>query len=372
MDNAKGAKADLTSGGRLQFLDLLRGVAALLVVFDHSFNVPVVDDLIHKYFDTGRLGVTVFFLVSGFVIPLTLERRASIIAFVVNRFFRLYPLFWLSIVGVAAWVVFRIPLTPVEYYQVFETHLLRNLLINATMLQEAFHIPNAIPVYWTLTIELAFYVCCVLLFRFGYLKRSTETAWAVWTIVLLVAVVLPCIIRHRVPFEHIFAFVTFFLGTVVYRNYHGLVSDRRLITLTVAVVSLAMLGTACNYYFFTTSSELVTPQASATTYLASFLAFFVVYANRSRKFPAVFLWLGRISYSVYLLHPLVIELSVYTLGELARFTVGLPATLAVSTLTYKYIESPAIKMGHRLARRFHGAELPTAASASQPVAAPSN
>lgn len=352
MLNSVSAAPERQAPRRLHFLDLIRGIAAVLVIFDHSFNVPIADDVIRKYFDTGRLGVTTFFLVSGFVIPLTLERQASIRAFIVTRFFRLYPLFWLSLIGVVIWAHFGVTLSPPEYYALFETHFTRNMLVNATMLQELFHVPNAIPVFWTLTVELAFYVLCAIIYRLGYMRRSLQTAWIVVGLVFVVTVIVPSIRHHRVPFEHVFAFVTFFFGTAVYRHYQGAISTRQLRRLTVATLGLALLGTVCNYYLFTDSSEHVTAEASAFTYLAAFGGFFIAYTNRLRTFPRFLLFLGTISYSMYLLHPLVIELCVDRFGEFARFLIGLPATILLSTLTYKFLEVPMVAHGHRFATRF--------------------
>jgi peptidoglycan/LPS O-acetylase OafA/YrhL len=77
---------------RLGWLDALRGIAALCVVFDHlTYSVfqPVRDSVYH-WFDPGQYGVFVFFLVSGYIVPASLERRGSVRGFWVSRVFRLY------------------------------------------------------------------------------------------------------------------------------------------------------------------------------------------------------------------------------------------------------------------------------------------
>ncbi len=80
---------------RLGWLDALRGIAALCVVFDHlTYSVlqPVRDSVYH-WFDPGQYGVFVFFLVSGYIVPASLERKGSVRGFWVSRVFRLYPLY---------------------------------------------------------------------------------------------------------------------------------------------------------------------------------------------------------------------------------------------------------------------------------------
>jgi peptidoglycan/LPS O-acetylase OafA/YrhL len=58
------------------------------------------------YFDWGRFGVVLFFLISGFVIPYSFSGQAPLRKFVVSRLFRLYPAFWLSVLGTVAVIYF--------------------------------------------------------------------------------------------------------------------------------------------------------------------------------------------------------------------------------------------------------------------------
>jgi peptidoglycan/LPS O-acetylase OafA/YrhL len=69
-----------TTGNRLAWLGALRGIAALCVVFDHlTYSVlqPVRNSVYH-WFDPGQYGVFVFFLVSGYIGPASLERKGSV------------------------------------------------------------------------------------------------------------------------------------------------------------------------------------------------------------------------------------------------------------------------------------------------------
>ena len=101
------ALAPAATGTRLAWLDMLRGLAALAVVFDHIsyYTLQHVRELIYEWFDPGNYGVCVFFIISGYIVPASLERKGSVRTFWVSRLFRLYPLFLLA-VGIAVALYF--------------------------------------------------------------------------------------------------------------------------------------------------------------------------------------------------------------------------------------------------------------------------
>ncbi len=146
---------------RLRFLDGLRGVAALAVVVEHGLEVslPGFTDWAARWFSLGQAGVCLFLLISGFIIPVSLERGGSNARFWWRRLWRLFPLYWLSL-GLAALCCVRVG-EP------------RTWLVNLTMLQEFLGHPHVLGVYWTLTLELLLYLACSVLFSLGLLRRTT-------------------------------------------------------------------------------------------------------------------------------------------------------------------------------------------------------
>src|ERR1700678_4831580 len=99
-DSSQPVAADVAgTGNRLAWLDVLRGWAALCVVFNHfGYFVPrSLNTAVYRWIDPGEYGVFVFFIISGYIIPASLERRGNVRTFWVSRIFRLYPLYLLAV-----------------------------------------------------------------------------------------------------------------------------------------------------------------------------------------------------------------------------------------------------------------------------------
>ena len=103
--SAEWKLAGTAASGRYDHIDALRAIAALLVVWRHAEGILLVDrttefaKLVFSFIDPGRAGVVLFFAISGFVIPSSLRGKLTdgTRNFVIRRFFRLYPAYWLSI-----------------------------------------------------------------------------------------------------------------------------------------------------------------------------------------------------------------------------------------------------------------------------------
>ena len=202
---------------RLGFLDFIRGIAAFAVLVQHTSETlwPSINWATHQYVNVGRFGVLAFFLVSGFIIPFSLERGASVRRFWIGRFFRLYPLYWVSLIAILAIYQFR----PDALTPDFQTHTLLHAVVNFTMIQELVGIPHAIGLYYTLTVELVFYALCAVLFAFGLLRRSVRNAWVVLVGSVVLGTVAPFVLDHRAPMAGLFYVSSMFIGTVVFLSF---------------------------------------------------------------------------------------------------------------------------------------------------------
>lgn len=173
--------------GRLEFLDALRGIAAMSVAVQHGAELiwPPYLRWSVEVFRPGEFGVFVFFLCSGFIIPASLERHDDLRRFWISRVLRLYPLYWTVIGGILVLHLAR------NLFPVPDALGVRGLLVNLTMVQNFASVPLIIGASWTLAYEMCFYLGCSILFLAGVHRRSSGIALALVGTTLVGATLLP-------------------------------------------------------------------------------------------------------------------------------------------------------------------------------------
>ena len=152
---------------RLAWLD------ALCVVFDHlTYSVlQPVRNTVYQWFDPGQYGVFVFFLVSGYIVPASLERRGSVRNFCVGRVFRLYPLY---LVAVGAMIVLWA--SGIGSLSGMNSDPVTSSFEDVFMLQSVLWAPTVPNVVWSLAYEMVFYLMLTALFLGGVHRRSSRYA----------------------------------------------------------------------------------------------------------------------------------------------------------------------------------------------------
>jgi len=329
------------------FVDALRGVAAhqqIHVFADYPSKAIVPGSFTWwfflGFFDLGKYAVVVFFLVSGFLIPATLRRPGADLArFARHRFFRLYPAYWFSIVFRLLALAAMGKLAGVNW---------TNVAINTTMLQKFVGKPDFIGVYWTLQIELTFYVLCALLFRFGKLDRRF-TAQCVALGAALACAALRYATGKQLPVALFLALAVMFLGDTLRCHDEGR-ADRRevhraLVVAIVGVVPVAFLG-----YGDEALRYILTYVAAIGTFVFcwSRSGWFETDGTRKR----ILGFLGDISYGMYVLGSAIllwVGHGLYDATGNAWLTTAavLPACVLVSWFSYRFLEAPAIALGRR-------------------------
>jgi len=414
-----GKPAARRSGSRLAWLDALRGFAALCVVFDHSTTLVLrpLHNYLYQWLNFGQYGVFVFFLVSGYIIPASLERKGSIRGFWVSRAFRLYPLYLLAIVVSA--VAYEMGYGTLRGGQHHPLAAVASWLLMIPNLLSGPNVPN---VTWTLSYEMVFYLLLAALFSVRVHRHSGGYALACATVVLALGGILPMAAldgghglltprnvdlavdavviigiaasvsgRRLLPVGGAwlaaltglllisvnqndypdpwsgFAILGFmFTGTLIYRAEQGQVSRTWAAVIAVAVLALTFAGGVWHGAQHPSwGADSASWRWQWGTSLAGAMATFGIgLALRHRTVPRALAWLGMVSYSVYLLHPLVLDAfrdipvlhnASTSLNVQIPLALGLLVTsVAVSGVTYYTVEKPMQALGRKVAKRWEG------------------
>lgn len=348
-------------------LESLRGVAAMMVVFFHIFggragpetlshlNFPTVVNLILTSVFCGPGAVTVFFVLSGFVLGESLQREQeltsrSYLAFMIRRAFRLLPAVWTAIA--LAIVISEIMTVPIHW------DLLGSVL---TLQQQAiFTFNDPVTSYlfplWSLHVEVWASVV------FPILVFSNRLLSAPFQIVVL-ATLLWVSNSSGFPFWTMF-FFCFQLGLMIRTVFTPAIegmSKRLAFVLFIVAVLAVMVPT--NMYllgFITTTDHTHIEGFGAALIIGYLLAPQGAWLARALNVRPL-RFLGRISYSLYVLHfPLLNLVETWTWNHIIAqpylpaqtvciFTV-VPVCLAAGALSYYLIEAPLLRLGHRVAK----------------------
>jgi peptidoglycan/LPS O-acetylase OafA/YrhL len=343
---------------RLLFLDVARGVAALLVVFEHGLEtcLPGYLEWSLPRVNLGVVGVLLFFLISGFIIPASLVEGGSQARFWLRRFFRLFPLYWLAIVG--SWLYLWC-----GGGQLCEVTLGRPgaWLANFTMLQGFIGQPNVLGVFWTLQVELIIYAMCSILHALGLLERPALLTWLVLAFFVVEGGILRPLLAGK-PFfigGRMFYYLAPLVGAVFERYVSGRVRRGPLVRLLLGLILGVSIIWTVNTLALPADRRHHQVWRLLGNWLIAFGGFALLVAARQRYQPPQLAWIGRVSYSIYLLHILVLALLMPTHWPAWLFLPALAGmTLALSALTFKLVEQPGIALGRALERRWFGPVTP--------------
>ncbi|URQ75383.1 MAG: acyltransferase [Candidatus Ochrobactrum gambitense] len=350
------------AAARFSNIDGLRAIAATSVLFHHIFadilhhatykDTPLFGILMSLVtsFDFGRFGVVLFFLISGFVVPFSIRSgnkgEHPIRRFAIGRFFRLYPAFWLSLACMWAYLTFT-----------GDSPELKTLAANVTMAANMFGQPWLSGVYWTLFIELAFYILIALAFMAGILRQPLMISAA--GLLLAASTGVPFMLRSfgiNLPVIYIGLHLSFlFCGlllrlAVIEKARHAVWTALVLATVQMSIIgSIGDFSLARNDTFFIVGKFPV-----IAAYIAAYAVFLLslwTMRPKSESLAAT----GEISYSLYLFHVPVcwtIYLFLPPTGlwsDLITMALCVVAAFAVSSVTYRFVEKPMIAVGRRFA-----------------------
>lgn len=340
-----------TPKNRLGWLDVTRGIASVIVLVQHLLEqqIPAFKLFTMTWLNLGQTGVSAFFLVSGFVIPYSLERAGSLKTFWISRFFRLYPLYWASFIAVLLLSAGGIWL----HGEGFDPKNIKHLALNVTMIQGLLKQPHALDVYWTLSLEMLFYWLVSFAFAAKFNKKSFHILLGFAAFMILFGIIAPYILGRRLPVGGRFFYIqTALFGTLIFRYLAGEATLKQVL-IGLGVLILVEAGLCVTYQqFLDRSPEAfdIPPIAMFNSAFAGYLIFFAVFACRSMTMPKPLLHLGLVSYSVYLLHPFIIFTMPMSPWPSLNLLLTIAAVWGLSTITYHAIEKPFQSLGKRFAK----------------------
>ncbi|MFM7900527.1 MAG: acyltransferase family protein [Bacteroidota bacterium] len=322
----------------LDNLDLLRGIAALAVVLFHYSNstLPTIKpNPLGHLFSWGNLGVQVFFVISGFVIPFAMYQGGYTIAnagrFIAKRMVRLGPPSWLAMVLIVAIYYAALwkngkPIEGMDWPGMNIESVLGNMFYT-------FEIGNIKPFYsvlWTLEAELQYYLIIAFVFP---LLVNTKFTKAHYTILLS--------ILASSYFLHLGHLIFFKFNSLFVMGILAFLYMIHRIDLKFFIIGGLATVLVCSY-------QLDIPSAIAGG-LTMFAIIFMKTTNRFAKF------LGGISYSLYITHHfsgITAEFaakwwfggSYDSTGKIGMLFLFAAIAIGFAFLFYKLVEQPFIRL----------------------------
>lgn len=331
-------------------IDLLRALAVSAVFIHHAQhtfggNFPFFGEY------GGQFGPQLFFLISGYLIIASWQKYTWK-EYVLHRFFRIIPAYLFFFLGIG-WFENVITIDRIFsqfYYFLANLFLIQQLIPNALIAFDVLHVT------WTLTVEVIWYASAPLfsfmLMRYPrgtvFIVTLAATAWSWLSSTGYLNALYPSLQNNPV---HIYLFISnnflsqvcfFVFGAWVYQH------KRKLSTVNPLTVILLGLGVfLLRSYFFIFNPIFITGIG---------LMFFMIAAINTPSVKNYFIMLlSETSYSIYLCHFPILLFIHNQLGfnGLIGLLISLVSTLAVSFLTYTYIEKPGMRLGRQLANRWH-------------------
>ncbi len=319
---------------RLDALTSLRFFAAFLIVLHHSFGAFEFGQTWNWYFPTYQ-AVSFFFVLSGFILTYvyrTFETQKAVLQFYIARIARIWPLhlFSLLLILVSAWGWYKHQLSVNPVF--FGKTLVANVFLLQSWIPDSAYFYSFNAVSWSISTEFAFYL------MFPFLLLNFSRTWkyklllgfsfALGVVGLCLLLDLPVegdakfgafALISILPVVRLFEFIVGMVSAMVYFKIHPVFHPGKTAAtcLEVAALSVVILGMVSNQYVLSITGKLIGPQlntwinngsASALTTGVFILCFAMGKGLLSRGLSMpFFVFLGEISFSIYLLHQILIR-----------------------------------------------------------------
>ena len=331
------SSGDVNKMAFLPRLESVRGIAAVTVLGYH------VAALYRDLTASGMVAVVVFFVLSGFVLAQSLERNPTPTAFFRSRFFRLFPPAAAAVL-LLTFLHWRFAFF-VGYEASFDP---LNVALNALMVRSDIN-----GVMWSLTVECA--AAPLILGSFWILRAFGTGPLAVLVGILICLSFWGPYVHLLGGFTNLAPFYAFIVGLIASargeRIFRNLTPRAEVIASLVAFALLIFCGSKKQ------TAPIILLEAAGATTLIALIAY-------GRSVGMMFGWLdhalvrfvGRISYSFYLLHPIGIALAFGLMRPwldssptATTFVLAIVLTTPMAWVSWRLVEIPAIRVGKTFA-----------------------
>jgi len=351
---------------RLLTIDALRGIAALAVALFH-LHLPtfaVLDNpglnILSGIFRYGYLGVAIFFVISGFVIASTIKTQDVTFPFVgkymVKRAVRLDPPYWLSMAVdlTIIWISIH------ALHMQMELPSVRKVVAHLFYLQDLLGFGGMSAIYWTLCMEVQFYIFFGLVFAvYNRLRAPRYFLACIFVGTTILSMVLASgAVSNPLPGIFLPLWYSFVAGAVCYWCTLGERLPRKCFFILLAALCVLFAVQA-----------MTGREAATSTLIVTLTAVFLYIAGVRHKLSSWLRWrpllyLGSISYSLYLFHGIVGERFISLMRDwilpwlgvelppvlraIALFLGALVGSVLAAHLVYRYVERPALMIARKI------------------------
>ena len=321
---------------RINIVDALRGIASLAVCWFHMTIGHPDDSVVRISGKYGWLGIEIFFVISGFIIPFILYRASYRItqnwgAFILKRVVRIEPPYLIA-AAMAALISYLSALAP-GYKGMEPNFSTAQFLLHPVYLNGIFDYPWLNPAFWTLAIEFQYYLLISLVFP---ILVSSNTK------IRTLGIICFCL-AALIDLSNVFVFkylCLFAVGIVTFQYFTRIINIRE----------YALLLTVTSFLLFQSQGGVRTVVAVITALVIAFVRI------KKTNFIAFF---GAISYSLYLVH-IPIGGRTVRLGEMLATTdveyflaslFGLLVSICFAYFFFRFIEKPFQEWSSRIKYR---------------------
>lgn len=362
---------------KYEWIDSLRGYAIFLVIMIHNTRGLNMSSTLHRITVLGDLGVQLFFILSSFTLFNSYSKRRLVdfkntnLFFFIRRFFRIAPLYYIAILAYVA-ISYYTPGLFVKNQINFFYVIISVLFLNTFFLPAINYLP---PGGWSIGIEMIFY----LLIPWFY-KQATSAKKVFYLLIITILISNTCnyisfyFITHFTTIDwvklrgyHLYFWLpnqlpVFVFGILVYKIKDKITISKK-ITNFILWLSILVFMMFAFYNFKIEYPYYFIQREYFYSFLFSIIVLAVAKTNNRLIVNPFFINLGKVSFSIYLIHFMVIEmvrhlfnyfhLTLYS--DDFRYLFSLSLSIIISyicaKLTYKYVEIKGIAFGENIISR---------------------